>query len=276
LLLGTKPATEPLLSSSTTSTKTSTCSSSDNNNNNNNNKNDDNNNTKLLKSLIHYRDQLDALKGAIWSQCVLDDLPTDQRATMRREWWSQVIQLGATCRALEDEIGQTFFFEVEEENNVNNGEESNIRDPARDESGSYEHGVEQQSEKTNKEGGTQTKTIVFRGKGAKQDRPKSNNNTNTKTSTKNVGASDGGEPLLLLPPRDTVSEQQLVNELKNRIKTICPADDDDEDWEDVDPNAIAGRQPATSHFLGATGTLLSELKGSLPLMDTAGEEILGE
>jgi hypothetical protein len=254
LLLGKKPATEPLSSSSS-------------------------GDTRLLQSLIHYRDQLDALKGAIWSHCIMNDMPADQQVAVRKQWWSQVTQLGATCRALEAEIGQTFFFEPAESNaEENDGEdigETNNEDPARDESGKYEHGVDQSKDTAEKnQGEAQTKTMVFKGKGVKEDRSK--NNTKQAEDFKNSGTtkeSDGGEPL---PPRDTVSEQQLVKELKNRIQTICLPDDDDENLEDIDPNANAGRQPATSHFLGATGTLLSELKVSLPVMDNAGEEIIGE
>lgn len=104
-------------------------------------------NDKLMLSLVQYREQLDALSGALWSCQQYVNIPlaeNDYQLVAKSEWWSQVKQLGATCRALENEIGQTFFLTSPEDNEDGVRDESEYMEGNQGqipkESGSYEHG----------------------------------------------------------------------------------------------------------------------------------------
>ena len=241
-------------------------------------------NDRLMLSLVQYRDQLDALGGAIWAcQQYIDNLPTeDSKVLARRHWWSQVKQLGATCRALENEISEQFFpstsddIGTEDISDVGENRDQDQSSMTPNESGNYEHGhvgTEIPSEK--KEDDKPTKTMVFRGQGSISDRPEKEK----KRATNGGGGSGGSGGGLPLPVRDSVSTRLLVKELQNRIDAIKP--DDDEDDVDIDSEkaakaARAPTAPTASHFLGASGSLLSELKLSIPATEQSEEQILEE
>jgi hypothetical protein len=238
-------------------------------------------NDKLMLSLVQYREQLDALSGALWSCQQYVNIPlaeNDYQLEAKSEWWSQVKQLGATCRALENEIGQTFFPTTspeDDEDGVQDESESMEGNQGRipKESGSYEHGPDGRESRPaeKKEDDKPTKTMVFKGQGAVVEFP-------PKGSVRRNGGNGGGdEEALSLPQRDAVSEQMLVKELQNRITTFRPPEDDEEEEEsEAEKAAKAARAPTNPLFLGASGSLLSELKLSMPSTGGSEEHILGE
>ena len=114
-----------------------------------------------------------------------------------------------------------------------------------------------------------TKTLVFKGHGMKEEQP-----------TSPIARSDGNREMKYsLPPRDTISERQMVQELQNRITAMRQAEDgEDEDQDDlgtatsVKNLAQSSRLPAAPLFLGAAGSLLSELRQTLPSPSSNYEE----
>jgi hypothetical protein len=233
-------------------------------------------NDKLFRTLLNYKIHLDALGVALWScqqyhKASEDD---EEQINARNEWWSQIKQMGETCRAFENQISQNFFHGDDDDSSVYE-QESVTNHDVPEESGDYEHGnasskVSMSATTTNEK---TTKTIVFSGKGSVDDRPKKTE----KNGTNHNGYSNASA----LPYRDTVSEVAMVSELQNRIKTLCPPELEDEESESEEEKAAkAARQPAAPLFLGASGSLLSELKQSIPSMvidpdENAGEELIG-
>ena len=299
--------------------------------NSNNDGSRDDSNLKLLRSLIQYRDHLDAMNAAIWScqlyaattdndtAVVVEALGTKATGTQinsaeqeKKQWWSHVQRLGSTCRALEEEIGQKFHLLKDEGDDELVEERQEDSGPTTDrtkESENYEHDNHETNEtEVDHQGATtQTKTVVFKGKGA----VKTELNTKSQGMRCGAGVAADNPMVVKLPPRDTVSEQLMVNELKNRLQSICPPDEDDEDGDSDDdvndkdkmeplldsdhrnesvnniittPDGTATRtncrkqkqtrEVTGTHFLGATGSLLSELKVALPAVDDAGEELI--
>ena len=231
---------------------------------------------KLILSLIQYRERLDALCGTIWAcQQYTDAAPSEyDQDFARREWWSRVKQLGATCRALENEITQTYFSvtgEEDEENNDSDSKASQLGYLKTVETGDYEDGHGNPDFPTNRKEDTKpTKTMVFKGQGSLEERSK-----NVLVERASKRSSGDGNEMLSLPPRDTISEKLLVEELQNRIDTICaPEEDEEEEDFEQEKLARAAREPTNSHFLGASGSLLGELKLSLPATEQNEEEIL--
>jgi hypothetical protein len=234
----------------------------------------------LLLSLIHYREQLDALSGAIWScqQYADTDLPSNEHG--RAEWWTRIQQFGENCRAMESEIGLHFFAvppngsEDEEQSTGSTAQETQETGSSQQEHQTYQReddDWDSPSEKKMDDPKLPTKTLVFKGHGAKPERSKH-------SVTKKGGATEGS---VVLPVRDSMSERQMIRELQNRITLMRPLEDDDEDDEletEAAKAARLGRAPAAPLFLGASGSLLSELRMTLPAPSQMGEEeqVLGE
>lgn len=239
-------------------------------------------NDPLLLSLMRYREQLDALSGAIWScqQYSNSELASNEHG--RAEWWIQIRQLSETCRAMESEIGQHFFAMPDAEgeggglttdgsdhgfNHLQHGAANeDVQTYQRDDDG-WESPTEK---KTDDRSQGATKAMIYKGIGVKAER-------SAQASASSNGASASAS--LPLPPRDTVSETQMIRELQNRITMMRPPDDDDSEEEketDVAKAARLGRAPAAPLFLGATGTLLNELKESSLLAGAEEEQVLGE
>jgi hypothetical protein len=217
----------------------------------------------LVKPLLQYREQLDALQAAIWA-CQLSNNKSDgaSQGSDRLEWWSRVRYLSATCQAIEQEIQDTFFH-VDDDDSVigeHGDEEATPSEVPLPESGRYEHDVPTSSNSTRVGGKPdkvkQTKTVVFRGEGVKSDRPRKAKQGSSSNSNGNV------DPMML-KPRDTVAVRQLAMELQKRVKALAPPEEDDEPIQE-DASAKAAREPVVPLFLGASGSLLSELKLSMP------------
>ena len=301
---------------------------------------------ELMMSLLQYRQQLEALNAAIWS-CqqyskfrtaraesdialnAAEILEQEERAEASRlEWWNQIKELSTTCKDMEREIESKFFASSSGIENHELEDEINTTVQGRPhESGSYEHG--QSAVDVERESGTSvpsSKTIVFTGKGAVEKRPITTEPTKT-------GRSSADPPPVA---RDTIAEQLMVKELRNRINAVIQLeeeeqaeeeeekqeeeviadeseeyeeqigdssdddkvdreldelldtdsddilddDDDDDDYDDeiIENTVYVGdvaesdltsivrkeREATSSLFLGATGSLLGELKQKLP------------
>ena len=275
----------------------------------------ENPNDPLLKSLMNFRTQLDSLGTALWScqqycklldgqdesigsvhqgdhqSTGLDNVPKhelnleEDPIISQQEWWMKVRHMSEICRAFEAEITETYFpQEVVAESEAENDESNDhAQATTSQETGDYVHG-DGKSQTNNTEGitkkGRPTKTVVFSGKGQVQDRPKS-------SARKGTGKNGtGGDSMdIELPQRDTVSQLAMVSELQNRIKTLELAEEIEEDEEsdsEEQKAARLARQPTAPLFLGASGSLLSELKQSIPSIgflnsgNNGEEEIIGE
>jgi hypothetical protein len=234
-------------------------------------------NDKLFRSLLNYRIQMDALGVALWSCQQFSvhsiDEETQEKLDEKQNWWMHVQQMSETCRAFEREITESFFPQ-EEDYDTSPYEEESMTDhgTAKQESGHYEAETKEtmllpepnHSEKP-------TRTIVFSGKGSVEDRPKKSRGR--KGSNNSTHLQSGSQVLT----RDSVSERLVVNELQNRIQTLCPPEEEDEESESEEEIATrVARQPTVPLFLGASGSLLSELKLSMPTTDNASVEFNGE
>jgi hypothetical protein len=154
-------------------------------------------------------------------------------ASARLEWWARVKHQGGNCRALENEISQRFFPLPDEDDLEQHGDDhdgqalEDATNQATKDAGNYEHGPDGTSIPAGmKEDVNPTKTKIFKGKGSIEDRPR---NKIRKQSSANGQSRNGGA--LPIPSRDAVSEQLLVKELQNRIVTMCPLDDEEDDSE---------------------------------------------
>jgi hypothetical protein len=186
---------------------------------------------------------LEALNAAIWScqqyskfrtaraesniaLTAAEFLEQEERAEASKlEWWDQIKELSSTCKDMEREIESKFFASS---NGIDNNEpKGEIDRPDSDatvqgrphESGHYEHG--QSAVDTKTESGTSapsSKTIVFTGKGAVEKRPLT-------TEPAKIGRSSADPPPL---PRDTIAEQLMVKELRNRINAVIQLEEEEQ------------------------------------------------
>ena len=231
----------------------------------------------LLLSLIKYREQVDALSGAIWSCQQYEDTGSDHASKKQEqvEWWNHIRQLSEMCHTMESEIGQRFFaipiddhgdkeFDSQETDEIDNNVGSrpdeeyqlNYRNDDDNKDIETENKVEEQQ--------LPTKTVVFKGHGMKPER-----------SISQIVRPDGNRATIhSLPPRDTISERQMVQELQNRITAIRQAEEEEDDQDDLKTDATKNksRLPAAPLFLGVSGSLLNELRQTLPLRSSNDEE----
>jgi hypothetical protein len=224
----------------------------------------------IVKHLLQYREQLDALQAAIWAcqqQFNNDSSGSGSGSGGKsqeadgREWWSRIRYLSTTVQAMEQEIQGTFF-NVDDDDSLleeNGNEEATASTTSSEvplpESGRYEHNVPTDSKQDKVE---QTKTVVFRGEGVvkKLDR--------LRKPKLGPFKSNGNVDSMMLKPRDTVTERQMIIELQERVKAMAPQEDADEQPIQEDASAKAAREPVVPLFLGASGSLLSELKLAMP------------
>ena len=223
----------------------------------------------LDSSLVTYREQLVALLAATWSCEQSADSNVDVSEDSRRDWWNRMQELTSRCRAIESDIALRFVEEVDE------GANSKEQDLGGTEGGRTilmatdfqlsDDGVVTTPAPKAMEAPTATKTKVFKGHGAKLDRP-----------AHVVKKNEGNGETTNLRSRDFVLEQQMIQELRKRITLMRPLDDDDSDHEteaQLATKTRRSREPAPPIFLGASGLLLNELKMSLPMPShSAGQE----
>ncbi|KAL3937408.1 MAG: hypothetical protein SGBAC_007478 [Bacillariaceae sp.] len=265
----------------------------------------ENPNDPLFRTLLSFRTQLDALGTALWScqqYCnqssgqngstddVLNDDPSllENSKLSKREWWLKIQRMSETCQAFETEITQAYFppeVDLDESDADSNGTNADAHHLTSQENGDYVH---DESKRQYVEGDAKKdmpiKTLVFSGKGKVEDRPKKSGRKGERKTGSGSGGVDFG---LGLPQRDTVSEMAMISELQNRIKAVIQ----DEEIEEVildheeEKAAKLSREPTAPFFLGASGSLLAELKQSIPSMGVLGaktdkddlnEEIIGE
>jgi hypothetical protein len=245
-------------------------------------------------------------------------------------WWNQVKEISATCQTLQEKIGNRFFSPTEHdptrntEGNHGSSDEcsvhlgKNSNDTACG-AQSYEH---TEGEKlTNNEQYknpylTTTKTLVFAGEGSKEKRStnkmKQKSMVDDESGNKIFQSGSHSTAMPLPSARDTFTEQLLVRELQNRIRSVaalreeeqqvdlsrvafqatCGEDEDHSSQEAMtaDENTFDGvdslasescilmenativgaeemhgkkRAIATNIFLGASGSLLDELKRNI-------------
>ncbi|CAJ1954446.1 unnamed protein product [Cylindrotheca closterium] len=263
----------------------------------------ENPNDPLFHTLLNFRTQLDALGAALWScqqycnssndqnmiaDAILDKVPDgvlngdlnleEDSSLSQKEWWSKIQQISKTCRAFENEISQIYFpqeVDLDESDNESDDMNDNAQRPASQETGDYVHG-EIKSDRQDVQGGLKkdkpTKTKVFTGKGNVEDRPKK---TGRKGKGRTGTGNEGVDSDFYLPQRDTVSELAMVSELQNRIKALVQDEEIEEDESDSEDQKAArlARAPTAPLFLGASGSLLAELKQSIPSMGVLGSEI---
>jgi hypothetical protein len=219
----------------------------------------------IVKPLLQYREQLDALQAAIWACQQCNDSGGESQDADRLEWWSRVRSLSTTFQAIEQEI-QDKFFHVDDDDDEclieKNGDEEPTSEVPLPESGRYETKLPAAESNIiagvvgdKKDKAKQNKTMVFRGEGVKYDRPRKPKQGSSK--------SNGNVDPMMLKPRDTVTERQLAMELLKRVKALAP-EEEEEPIEEEDASAKAAREPVVPFFLGASGSLLSELKLSMP------------
>lgn len=181
---------------------------------------------------------------------------------------------------MEAEIGQRFFTTLVDEQKEKQEEEEAITQIESEMGATHDEYQLSYQQDDGWDSRTETKvdnepqlpkmTQIFKGHGSKPEHSKNVSSTQ--------GVVRGRAPSL--PPRDTVSERQMIQELQNRIIAMRLPEDEDDD-EDVETekakNARKSREPAASLFLGASGSLLSELRLALPSPSKVSEEqVLGE
>lgn len=238
--------------------------------------------TPLLSSLAKYHERLNALSIAIWSleQCSPGVSPTSDQDDLWT-WWEQIQLLSVKCREHEAEIRSHLFHPASGEEGNQCYQETNVDETQSMELSSplqlLDEGEAPPPELKNQDR-LPTKTVVFKGQGAKEERP-----------AYVVKQKEGGGRYMHLPQRDRISERQMIQELQNRI-LIMRDDDDDDDSDNENDESMRSHQksrlssyhegePSAPVFLGASGSLLTELKMSLPttcLSDQTEHEIVGE
>jgi hypothetical protein len=232
----------------------------------------------LIGPLLQIRDQLDALQGALWACHQSNDKNgegDEVKNAEKKQWWSQVRNLSAVVRAMEQEIDESFFPNtiITDDYSENEGEDSETKSPPPNQNSSesdrYEHlnPTETLSQDKTKTQEKTTKTIVFSGSGAVAHKPRK---PRQGSNSKSTGVESAAAAAM---HRDTVVEQLMVRELQNRIKTLCSPEEEESgslalvefklEQHKVDSKKDP-RQPAMPLFLGASGSLLSELKQSMP------------
>ena len=225
----------------------------------------------LHSSLLTYREHLFALLVATWSCEHCADNSVDVSDDSRGAWWNRMQELTSRCRLIESDIALRFFHDVDE--NTTSDEQDLECTGGRSiliatDFQLSDDGVAKPVSNL-MDAPMASKTKVFKGHGAKLDRP-------AHTTKKN----EGNRETANLRSRDFVLEQQMIHELRNRITQMRPLDDDDSDLEMEAESATKARlahQPAPPIFLGASGLLLDELKMSLPMPSLLGgqeEELL--
>ena len=225
----------------------------------------------LVHSMLQFREHIDALRctlqGCLHSCCAS---PSHTDTGDQREWWAQVRKLSGSVRVLEAEINDMFFLpskvhkEIDAINSVMTPAFDQIETP---DSGSYEHNVTPAlavSSAAHVNNPILSKsTLVFSGHGTICE----------PESSPRKGQGSSARPL----QRDTIAEHLLVTELQNRIRRINPPTEvelgcgsliDATDLDQINAGASHEEKKTVQesfHFLGATGSLLGELKSSLKL-----------
>jgi hypothetical protein len=226
----------------------------------------------LHSSLLNYREHLFGLLAATWSCQQYTDTMVVPSEDDRRDWWSHMQRLSADCREIESDIERRFFHKSNSEEETNSEEndlactdsERIVRLPT--EVQLSDDGTANQVGKTT-EDNLPTKTTVFKGHGAKRDRP-----------THTVKKKEATGETLNLPPRDATSERLMIQELRSRIMLMRSMEEEEEEESDqeieteIREAAKLSRETAPPVFLGASGLLLSELKMSLPMSTLAGRQ----
>jgi len=248
-----------------------------------------------------------------------------RRSSAKLTWWNQVKEISATCQTLEQEIGNRFFSPSEydrtrnTERNQDSSDEcsvpigSNIDNEC--EAQSYEH-IEGENSQNYKQRKMPcliaTKTLVFSGEGSKERRStnkmKQNSMVDVDSGSRKLQTEGQSTTISLPSVRDPFTEQLLVRELQNRIRSVAALreeeqqvdpsrvefQDEDDDLSSqeamtvdeniveatdafCDENALTGnvtrvetnetagrkREITTNIFLGASGSLLDELKRNI-------------
>lgn len=287
---------------------------------------------EFMRSLLQYRQQLNALNAALWSgqHYILCSQPSlqDRDAINRTSWWNQVKELSAECLSLENEIENKFVRSNEDSqgsisiDHVANSKLESCQHIAKidqmNDTLRFEHGEDEGEKATPKTGQHQekndrskTKTIVFSGKGAKDKLiTKRNQSIMNNSMLRNDQAGDVTAVAIAtvsLPPRDRITEKLLLRELQTRIRTVALLRDEEHVVVDASQvNKISQHEPndykivneeridqkndekhrefcvttpismfgngkcnnlkqdvTTDMFLGASGSLLDELKKKL-------------
>jgi hypothetical protein len=247
-------------------------------------------------------------------------------SSAKMTWWNQVKEISATCQTLEEKIGNTFFSPIEHDPTRNTEGNHDSSDECSAQLGrnsnttacgaqSYEHIEGEKSpnqEQCKNPSLITTKTLVFSGEGSKEKR--STNKMKQKSVVDDESGnkkfqSEGHSTAMPLPSaRDTFTEQLLVRELQNRIRSVAALREEEQqvDFSRVEFQATCGededhssqkamttvdavdsfpsesciltgnativgtderygrkRAITTNTFLGASGSLLDELKRSI-------------
>ena len=224
--------------------------------------------SSLDNSLGQLHEHLDALRCSLWA-CrhygLTTTAPTNANQNLnadQTEWWTHIQKLSRAVRVIEEEINSKFLPPAGTSENA----DTTLLNPSsaqahRSDSGDYEDSntpVTVTAAPHKSEHVQAKKTLVFSGHGTISDLPRSNPRQGKESSVASI-------------QRDAIAEHLLVKELQNRIGMISPPAE--VELSVTDENKVSPEQsaegstnaPATSYFLGATGSLLSELKNSLPL-----------
>jgi hypothetical protein len=178
-------------------------------------------------------------------------------SSARRKWWNQVKALSTTCQTLEAEIGNRLFSTSEDSTGNTEGIRASSDDlrvsrnssNALEEVQSYEHNEDEEAPNYEQRRSLPlktTKTLVFSGKGSKEKQL-----SRKKKSMHDDNPGSGGfqtqdhSPSVPIPiARDTFTEQLLVRELQNRIRSVAALREEEQqvDLSAVEFQAMGGEE----------------------------------
>ena len=237
----------------------------------------------LTNLLLQYQKHLEALQAAVWGCRHMESSSSlevtastsdsnDGNFSQRQEWWVRIQNLNCSLQAIQDEIEQQYFLsEIEVERDHKEDMSSGTGQQPMVEVDRYEH-----DEVPTASGGSSwskpqresTKTVVFTGQGEKAEQA----HRAKAPSLKQPGTKG---PSAHPPARSFLSEQQLAKELQERVRALVIEEEGDPE-EMVPQNTKSAKEHPSSLFLGASGSLLQELKLSLPVGTRQEAEALGD
>ena len=234
----------------------------------------------FLMSLLQYKEEVDALSAAVWACQQHAHSAVASNELGRCDWWKSIRNQSRKCQAMESEIECRFLSIPCKEDEVTPSDDS-THDQAqvagateREFKTNHEFdrvGSSVPSEKTTDEIKAASKTLIFVGHGWKEEHQ-------THPVAQKAGRTDG-QTAMILPPRDMMLERQMIQELQNRLRTIHPFHAHEEDGDEVKFEAAQhGRELLAPLFLGASGSLLGELRQTIAVssLDAFDEHVIGE
>ena len=192
----------------------------------------------------------------------------------RQEWWVRIQNLNYSLRAIQEEIEQQYFLsEIEDDRDHKEDMSSGTGQQPMVEVDRYEHDevpTTSEGSSWSKPQRKPTKTVVFTGQGEKAEQV---HRAKPPSPPKQPGTKG---PSAHPPARSFLSEQQLAKELQERVRALVIEEEGDPE-EMVPQNTKSAKEHPSSLFLGASGSLLQELKLSLPVVGIQQEaEALGD